>query len=97
MDFLIGILVIVIIILILINFASISVSDNSNINNYSKNGYNTNFMSPFLLNNNMNNYNVMKNSSYNIPSPVLANAPSALNNKIKLNDQTYDYSKYFYM
>jgi len=39
-----------------------------------------------------NNYNTS-----NTPSPVLSRAPSALNNKINLENQTYDYSKYFYV
>lgn len=34
---------------------------------------------------------------YQIPQPTLAMAPSALNNKIKLEEQSYDYNKHFYM
>ena len=32
----------------------------------------------------------------NIPSPILSKSPSALNNKVNLNAQAYDYKKHFF-
>jgi hypothetical protein len=37
-------------------------------------------------------------TQYNIiPSPILSKSPSALNNKVNLNAQAYDYNKYFFI
>jgi len=44
---------------------------------------------------NSNNYNYTNQN--NIPSPMLSKDSTALNNKINLNVQTYDYNKYFFM
>lgn len=82
MDFIVGILLIVIIVLILINFSSISMSDSKANTSCNK-----------IINTNPNQ--TVKNNT--IPSPLLSNAPSALNKKFNLNEQTYDYSKYFFM
>ena len=85
MDFIVGILLIIIIILILFNFTSISMSDTKANGSCSRN-------------NNSSSTNINKYlQNTNIPSPMLSNPPSALNNKINLNNQTYDYSKYFFM
>lgn len=85
MDFLIGILLIIVIILILINFTSISMSN-------TKGGT--------CSNNNMST-SIFGGNQYGpgIPSPMLSKEPSALNNKLNLNAQTYDYdyNKYFFM
>lgn len=82
MDFIVGILLIVIIILILINFSSISMSDSKANTSCARN-----------VNSNPNQ--TVQNNT--IPSPLLSYAPYALNKKINLNDQAYDYSKYFFM
>jgi hypothetical protein len=81
MDFIVGILIVFIIILILINFSSISISDTKG-NTCSRNN--------LSLGNQTMNIN-------SIPSPMLSKEPSALNNKLKLNAQTYDYNKYFFL
>lgn len=81
MDFIVGILIVFIIILILINFSSVSISDTKG-NTCSRNN--------LSLGNQTMNIN-------SIPSPMLSKEPSALNNKLKLNDQTYDYNKYFFL
>uniref|UniRef100_A0A6C0F0A2 Uncharacterized protein n=1 Tax=viral metagenome TaxID=1070528 RepID=A0A6C0F0A2_9ZZZZ len=108
MDFVIGILLVIFIIFILINFVSISVSNNqtgTSSSLYSPGS--NNFLFPML--NNMNGQcgqsgqNVSgrqvstqgttqlsgQYSVYNAPSPV----PSSLS----LNNQKYDYNKYFYL
>ena len=83
MDFVVGILLMIIIILFLYNFSSISLSDSTSNGTCNKNV-------------NQNQYN--SNRQYNsVPSPVLSKSPSALNNKVNLNAQTYDYSKYFFV
>ena len=89
MDFLVGILLIIIIILILYNFSSVSVSDNQ-----PNNSSNT-FTTKYILN--MQNNNTPLPSQSQLPSPMLSKEPSALNNKVNLNAQTYDYNKYFYI
>ena len=81
MDFIVGILIVFIIILILINFSSVSISDTKG-NTCSRNN--------LSLGNQTMNIN-------SIPSPMLSKEPSALNNKLKLNAQTYDYNKYFFL
>jgi len=87
MDFIVGILLIIIIILILYNFSSVSVSDNQPYNSSNT------FTTKYILN--MQNNNTPSPSQ--LPSPMLSKEPSALNNKINLNAQTYDYNKYFYI
>ena len=71
--------------LILYNFSSVSLSDNQP--NTSVNTLTT----KYILN--MQN----NNTSPQLPSPMLSKEPSALNNKVNLNAQTYDYNKYFYV
>jgi hypothetical protein len=82
MDFVVGILLMIIIILILYNFASVSISSS-----------NTNSSKNCNSNSNMNTNTTQYNS---IPSPVLSKSPSAINNKVNLNVQAYDYKKYFF-
>jgi len=88
MDFIIGILLVIVIILILINFTSITISDtkggtcSSNTNSSIFGG---------------NQYGSRIQNGLGIPSPMLSKEPSALNNKLNINAQTYDYNKYFYM
>ena len=90
MDFLIGILLMICVILILINFTSISMSD-SNSPNQQQCANNSLFSSlGFGLVN-------ASAGSYQIPQPILASAPSALNNKVNLEQQSYDYHKYFFV
>ena len=40
--------------------------------------------------------NISTTQYSNIPSPILSKSPSALNNKVNLNAQAYDYNKYFF-
>lgn len=35
--------------------------------------------------------------NYNSPSPINANAPLALNKKLNLEEQSYDYKKHFFV
>lgn len=94
MDFIIGLLLAIVLLLVLINFTSISVSD-TNSPNQQQCGTNTLFSSlGFSSSGGLGN---ASNSSYQIPQPVLAKAPSALNNKVNLEQQTYDYHKYFFV
>ena len=92
----------IIIILILINFTSITLSDSKggSCSSNSANSSNSNniFGNIFSTNQKQNQYPIQhQNQNYYIPSPVQSNAPSALNKKINLNNQTYDYSKYFFI
>ena len=82
MDFLIGILLIIIVMLILYNFSSVSMSNTKPNGSCNSNPDTT-------------QYN-MNNQYSNIPSPILSKSPSALNNKVNLNAQAYDYNKYFF-
>jgi hypothetical protein len=92
MDFIVGILVVIIIILILINFTSVSVTDNEGRTS------NNLFLTNKIMNQDKMNQNMNQNmNQYNIPSPMLSKEPTALNNKLNLNSQTYDYNKYFYL
>jgi hypothetical protein len=105
MNFIIGILTFILIFTILYNYVSVSMSNtsknsisNSQTNNQSNNQNNN--QSNNILNLNLNsNQNPIQNQNYYvpIPSPIQSNAPKALNNKINLNTQTYDYSKNFYV
>lgn len=107
MDFVIGILLVIFIIFILINFVSISVSNNQTGTSSSLYSPGSgNFLFPMVNNMNMNGqYGQVRSgqqvsgqgttqisgqySVYNTPSPV----PSSLS----LNNQKYDYNKYFYL
>ena len=94
MDFLIGILLMICVILILINFTSISMSD-SNSPNQQQCANNSLFSSlGFGGSGSLGNASA---GSYQIPQPILASAPSALNNKVNLEQQTYDYHKFFFV
>jgi len=94
MDFIIGILLVIVIILILVNFTSISMSD-------TKGGTcsNNNMSSSIFGGNRGNRGNRGNQYGSSIPSPMLSKEPSALNNKLNLNAQSYDYdyNKYFFM
>ena len=95
MDFIIGLLLAIVLLLVLINFTSISVSD-TNSSNQQQCGNNNLFSSlGFDFGNGSNINNIYQQSK--IPQPVLAKAPSALNNKVNLEQQTYDYHKYFFV
>jgi hypothetical protein len=90
MDFVYGIILFIVTLFILINFASVNISDQkepkcSNINNYQSKNHNQN------QNHTQSQYN------NNIPAPINANSKLAINKKIDLEEQTYDYNKYFYV
>ena len=91
MDFIIGILLVIVIILILINFTSISMSDTKG-GTCSSNNTNSSIFGG-------NQYGGGNQYVPSIPSPMLSKEPSALNNKLNINAQTYDYdyNKYFFM
>lgn len=101
MDFLIGLLLSIVIILILLNFTSISMSDSDSSNQQCAN--NSLFTALGLgsgigiTNIGANGGNSSNGGTYQIPQPILASAPSALNNKVNLEQQTYDYHKYFFV
>ena len=83
MDFIVGILLMIIIILVLYNFATVSISNSNGSKSYNSN-----------INTATTQYNSM---SYQLPSPILSKSPSALNNKVNLNAQAYDYKQYFFV
>lgn len=87
MDFIVGILLMIIIIFILINFASVNISDSSNKDLQNQIPNQTQIPNQ--------NQTILQNT--NIPEPLVSGAPSALNNKLNLEVQTYDYNKYFFM
>ena len=94
MDFLIGILLMIVILLVIINFTSVSISD-SNSPNQQQCANNSLFSSlGFGGSGGLGN---ASSGSYQIPQPILASAPSALNNKVNLERQSYDYHKYFFV
>jgi len=103
MDFIFGIITFIIFILIIVNFVSIGISNTSGgtcENNTI--GNSLGFGSLFGMDQSRNQTQIqtqmqMQNYGKSIPSPVQSNAPSALNNKINLNNQTYDYSQYFFI
>ena len=95
MDFLIGILLTIVILLVIINFTSVSMSD-SNSPNQQQCVNNSLFSSLGFGGGNVGLGNV-SSGSYQIPQPILASAPSALNNKVNLERQSYDYNKYFFV
>ena len=90
MDFLYGILLIIIIIFALYNFGSVSLSDSQNkqiqSSNQSNQPNNTNYL-----------FASRTSNEKKLPEPMIANSPLALNNKINLEVQTYDYNKYFFV
>lgn len=101
MDFVIGILMFMVLILILINFTSISMSDTKGGNCAvgGSNGMSGMFGGMGIFGNSNINNNQYPNQmqNYNIPSPILSNAPTALNNKFNINEQTYDYRQHFFV
>ena len=82
MDFIIGLLLFIILIFIIINFTSISMS------NTQGGGTCSNSTSIFGTN---------QYGNSNVPSPIYSKDSLALNNKLNLNNQTYDYNKYFFL
>jgi len=89
MNFIYGILVIIIIIFIIINFASVNVYDsNPNVQNFIRNSNS---------NNNSNSNSNKTSNTYRPPAALVSGAPSAINNKFNLEEQTYDYNKYFFI
>ena len=98
MDFIIGILLTIVILLVLINFTSVSLSDSNNTTQQQCG--NNSLFSSFLggWGNGGQGNGGQGNGGYpQTPHPILASAPSALNNKVNLEQQTYDYNKYFFV
>jgi hypothetical protein len=85
MDFIIGILLVIAAILLLLNFTTISISDtkfNSGSCSADRN---------FLI-------STMQNSmTAGQPQPITANASTAINRTVNLDNQTYDYSRYYFV
>ena len=83
------------------NFASVTLSNKSSYqmqqtqyqgeNQGENQGQNQNYL--FSSGNNVSN-NMPNNK---VPQPRNANSPLALNKKINLEEQTYDYNKYFFI
>lgn len=97
MDFLIGILLTIVLILVIINFTSISFTD-SNSPNQQQCTNNSLFSSLGFGGGSLGlGLNSGVSGIYKVPQPVLASSPSALNNKVNLEHQTYDYNKYFFV
>jgi len=88
MDFIIGLLLFIVVIFIIINFTSISMSN-------TKAGGTCSSSTSILGTNQYQNQYGYGNS--NIPSPVYSKDSLALNNKLNINNQTYDYNKYFFL
>ena len=87
MDFIIGILLVIILLFMIVNFTTISISDTR----YQQGQIsNQNYL---YASNNSSNYS----SNYNMPSPINANAALALNKKLNLEEQSYDYKKNFFV
>ena len=84
MDFIIGIIFVLVIIFIMINYTSISVSNNNNNNN-------NNIKDINYLYTNKNNSKMLNT----IPLPIQKN--NAVNKKLNLEEQSYDYQSYFYI
>ena len=98
MDFVIGLLLTIVIILVLINFTSVSLSDSNNATQQQCG--NNSLFSSFWGNNGggIGSGGYPQSQSVPlVPQPILASAPSALNNKVNLEQQTYDYHKYFFV
>ena len=83
MDFLIGILLVIIVLLLLFNFSSITISD-------------TQYGGSCASANTHTSMNTSMNKN-NIPKPVQSTSNKAVNGKINIDDQTYDYHKYFFV
>jgi len=83
MDFIIGIIFVLLIIFIIINYTSVSVSNNNNNDNNLKD-----------INYLYTNKHNMKISN-TIPLPIQKN--NSINNKLNLEEQSYDYKTYFYI
>jgi len=97
MDFIIGILLTIVIILVLINFTSVSLSDSNN-TTQQQCGNNSLFSSLWGVGGGMGSGGYPQTqSSPSLPQPILASAPVALNKKVNLEQQTYDYHKYFFI
>jgi hypothetical protein len=97
MDFIIGILLTIVIILVLVNFTSVSLSDSNNPNSQQC-GSSSLFSSLGLGSISGLGNSGLGNGGYNQPpQPIVASAPSALNKKVNLEQQTYDYNKYFFI
>jgi hypothetical protein len=95
MDFLIGLLLTIVLILILLNFTSISMSDSDSSNQQCANN---SLFTALGLGSGIGLTNIGGiGGTYQIPQPILASAPSALNNKVNLEQQSYDYHKYFFV
>ena len=93
MDFLYGILLIILLIFGIYNFGSISLSD-SNTSQKSQTSNNMNNKNYLVA---ARNSNFENSSEKKIPEPIVASSPLALNKKINLEVQTYDYNKYFFV
>jgi hypothetical protein len=97
MDFVYGIISIIMIIFILINFASINLSNKSIVDSQQiQQAQNQNYLIAPNYINPMPNAPNAPNATPNVPQPIVANSQLALNKKMNLEVQTYDYHKYFY-
>ena len=92
MDFIIGMILMIILIFVFIQFVTISITDNQ----YNPYQYNPNQYYPNQNNPNQYNPNQYFNI-YNMPSPIVANAPLSVNNKLNLEEQSRDYKQFFYI
>ena len=88
MDFVYGILLMFLILFIVINFVSVNLSDTAA--NQCSNSNSSQSKSQYQNHNQIQPQN-------NIPLPINANSKLAINKKINLEEQTYDYKKYFYV
>ena len=95
MEFLIGILVFILLFFALFNYVSISMTNTVKTANTEYTTNNT----IFSINKNQyqSPYQTPNQTLYKTPSPVQSNPPKALNSKINLNSQTYDYNQYFFL
>lgn len=97
MDFVIGLLLSIVLILILLNFTSISMSDSNSSNQQCANNSLFTALGLGGIGSSSGGGGGGGGGTYQIPQPVLASAPSALNNKVNLEQQTYDYHNYFFV
>ena len=99
MEFLIGILVFILLFFVLFNYVSISMTNTVKTANTE---YTTNH-NIFSINQNQNQnqyqspYQTPTQTLNQTPLPVQSSPPKALNSKINLNSQTYDYNQYFFL
>lgn len=85
MDFIIGILLVIAALLLLLNFTTISVSD-------------TKFGSGSCAVDRNFLISTMQNSlTTGQPQPITANASTAINGTVNLDNQVYDYSRYYFV